>query len=724
MNMSIFQTKNDILIRRKNKILLESLNNDMGNRDSECSAAMVMAFAKNVESLGYYFDTNVVAEMLKVDKKIVKFLHNELFPILAKQVGADKQYHPMYPNFPEQVAEASDAELYVNAIFHYMTFGEWLPEYEKNPRFPLIDNNKTTILTLGNNEDLMEIFKNLVSSKTSLSQQDKDDVAYIIKNCLNYASYLPDEIPLKENVAFVGNLIISESPVDNVDAIQGYFKTATDVLRLITAMSDGDISLSENTKFRKLRRKERRAIMKLLSNCGNITEDMFRYRERWLRVGEIVHPSEFTKPTYQNVIEAFHTIRNDKKPLFFAGSVQESLKSGNVLLAVDKLKERPGEFARLLDKCLRDCATIKERSIVIDAFRSVVYKVSTPVLLQVREHFLYRTHKENSRVFFPKGSIANAIVIENDLPEIDSISCNSIVNICDSALVSQYATRESLGNVYISEDFWKMIVPFSQRNANSTGKSVIRGSRFKLNDNAKAVRGFIWWTNTNKGYSRVDIDLSAAYYDKDWNYINHVSYTRLRDGACKTYHSGDIVDGGDFDGNGVAEFIDFDIESVSKNGRYIVFQVHSFTGQKFSEIPNCRFGFMEREDVATGEIFEPKTVEMSIDVNSPVTTAIPVIFDLEDREFIWADMNVATTRVCNNVENTLNRTTEIYKAITNPCKPNMYELCFLNATARGNIVYSPEDADILFANDTDLKQSEDQTLVTAFDFDYIVSNLI
>ena len=52
----------------------------------------------------------------------------------------------MYPNFPQQVAEASDAELFVNAILHDISMGSWLPEYEKAPRLPLLDDNKTIIL--------------------------------------------------------------------------------------------------------------------------------------------------------------------------------------------------------------------------------------------------------------------------------------------------------------------------------------------------------------------------------------------------------------------------------------------------------------------------------------------------------------------------------------------------------------------------------------------------
>ena len=76
--------------------------------------------------------------------------------------------------------------------------------------------------------------------------------------------------------------------------LQRFCRTATDVLRLITAMSDGDVSLAENTKFRSLKRRERRVLMALLESCGNIEEDMLRYKGRWIRIGERLHPADFS----------------------------------------------------------------------------------------------------------------------------------------------------------------------------------------------------------------------------------------------------------------------------------------------------------------------------------------------------------------------------------------------------------------------------------------------
>lgn len=731
---------NEMLLRRKNKVNLPkcSVKHEAGRAEK----AMVVSIVKNVESLGFTFDKELFENLLTYPKNEIEMFYTDFIAKLKPLVGADKEYNPMYPNFPRQVVEASDAELFINAILYYWTFGEWMPEYEKDERMPLFDETKLTILTVGNTNDILDIFKNLVSSKTNLSTQDKADIEEIIATYSNFYDYLPDEIPLKENVALIGKLILNKVAIKNATAIQKYYKTATDILRLVTALSDGDISLATDTKYRSLRRCERRMVMDLLAGCGNILEDMYRYQYQWIRIGEIIHPFEFTAKRYKSVNNAFNNLRNGKKPLFVPGRVQAAINVKDMQTAAILLKDRPGDFARQLDKLLRDASN---KNYVVNCFREVADKVSVPVLLQVRQHFKDRNNGNPIRVFFPKGNLARAISIPNELPAVDDKICKAVVKICDNAIIEQFKSKDFMGNVYIDESMRNFLVPFNQRSASTGSKSLVRGSRVGLNENAEAVRAFIWWTNSN---GRVDIDLSAAIYDENWNYVEHISYTRLRSGKMKAYHSGDITNGGNVNGKGVAEFIDINVDAVAQSGRYVAFQVYSYTGQKFSELPNCRFGWMEREDVNSGEIFEPSTVDMSIDVNAEGVTAIPVIFDCKTKEFIWCDMNLAMSQnrySCwgNNLESNMRGVTAVCYAMTHLSKPNLYSLIVFNAMARGMMVDNRNDADIIFSNDTtppvEIVEVEDEKtgkvklvervksdvqIITAYDTDYIMGQLL
>lgn len=737
-----------ILLRRKNLIMVKP--NNMEYEQTKTEKALVISGLKNIQSLGFTFSKELLETAFHFTRDEFTDFYGFIIPALKELVGADVTYKPMYPNFPQQVAEASDIELFINAIVHYWSFGTLMPEYEKNERLPLIDDNKMAVLSVGNHDDLMTIFTNLVESKTSISEQDKEDIETIVLACPDYTTYLPGTIPLKENVAFIGKLIIEKAPIKSADSISKYFKTATDVLRLVTALSDGDISLASKTKYRNLRRVERRMIMDLLAGCGNITEDLFRYQYEWIRVAEILHPFEYKKAKYNNVNAAFNTLRNEKKPLMFAGKVQAAITAKDMREAATLLKARPGEFARQLDKLIRDA---DNPNYIVNCFKEVATEISTPVLLQVRQHFIGRMENNNQpvRVFFPKGNLAKAMVIKNELPEINSNVCKNVARICREALIEQYKEKDFLGKVYIDEDFKNYLVPFSQRSASKAVKTIVRGSKLPIKEDATAVRGFIWWTNTDNTRNswdegRVDIDLSATIYDENWQYVDRVSYTQLRSAKYRAYHSGDITNGGNVNGDGVAEFIDVEIDAVAKNaGRYIAFQVYSYTQQHFSALPNCRFGWMEREDVNSGEIFEPKTVEMKIDLTADSTVAIPVIFDCVERKFIWCDMNLqnASSRFYgNNLESNLHGVTATCYGLTHLNKANIYDLVMMNAIARGSIVTNRNEVDIIFSNDTTvpyeivneldevtgttkpvIKEKPEVPIITAFDTDELFALL-
>lgn len=694
---------NEILLRRKNKVIVERGNEVNPNNQ------YITTIMKNVEELGYTFSKELFEVLETLSKDDLQKFYLELVPMLKKLVGADVIYKPMYPNFPESVMEADYVDLFINAIVHYWSDGTLYPNEKREERLPLFDVTKVKIIDIGTVEDLHEIFNNLCQSKTSISQTDKEDFEWIFKNIQVKFS---DEIPLKENVALIGKLYLENYPLATSKDIQKYFKTATDVLRLITAMSDGDISLTTNTKFRSFKRKERRLLLELLQNCGGIEEDMLRYKNRWIRVGERLHPAEYSEAQFGKVITAFNKLRNGIKIETFSGKVTKAIEAEDYKSALILLKKRPGELARKLDHLLRNA---DDKNSVVNTFKGVASEVSTPVLLQVKEHFINRTKKLESRVFFPKGNLARCHCIENTLSDINEKYCNAIIKICENALIENYKSKDFLGNVYLSTDFRRYVVPFSQRSASKALKTIVRGSKLPMDDKTKAMRAFIWWTNMGKddgnhgyGYDngRVDLDLSAAIFDENWNYIEHVSYTNLRSNRYNACHSGDITNGGSVNGDGVSEFLDVDIDSVVKYGaRYIVYQVYNYTGQKYSDMPHAMFGWMSREDVKSGEIYEPKTVEQKMDLTSQSTVCIPVIFDCVNREVIWCDMNLSLNGCHsnyggNNVESNLSGVAATCYSIVNMSKPNLYDLIDLHIRARGLRVDNKEDADVIFDIDS------------------------
>jgi len=701
---------NEILLRRKNKVII-----DKGTETSP-NNQYIVTIMKNIEALGYTFSRELFETLQTLSKDKLEKFYLELVPILKKLIGADVVYKPMYPNFPMSVMKADATQLYINAIVHYWSFGTLYPHEEKNTRLPLFEETKVKVIHLGTTEDLHNIFYQLCQSKTSISSVDQEDLGWIFKH-LNVK--LPEEIPLKENAALIGKLYLENYPLGTAKAIQKYFKTATDVLRLITAMSDGDISLAGNTRFRSFKRRERRLLLELLEHCSAIEEDMLRYKNKWIRVGERLHPSEYKQ--FGKTVTAFNKLRNHIKIETFAGKVTKAVETQDYKTALSLLKKRPGELARKLDFLLR---TADDKNFIVNTFKETAGAVSTPVLLQVKEHFAHRTEKQEARVFFPKGSLARCHCIDNNLPDIKKEYCNAIVQICENALIENYKKREFLGNVYLSDKLKQYIVPFSQRSASKALKTIVRGSKLPIEENTKVLRAFIWWTNMNNDDnddSRVDLDLSAALFTDNWKCMEHISYTNLRSDVYNACHSGDITNGGPVNGDGVSEFLDIDIESVVNYGaRYVVYQVYSYTMQKFSYLPHAMFGWMHREDVQSGEIYEPKTVEQKMDLASQSTICIPVIFDCVRREIVWCDMNLSifgchSNFGGNNVESNLFGVAAACYSVVNMCKPNLYDLIELHIKARGLRVDKKEDADIIF---------DEASGITPFDTEILMSEYI
>lgn len=715
MENSVF----NIILRRKNRVfindddMLKSLSGAAGEKNKQIVATM----NKNIEVFGYTMSEALFDKLVHMKAKNREVVYDVLVNGLKELTGADKVYNPMYPNFPESVMEKDDFELYFNAIVHYWSFGTLLPYEEKKERAPLFNTAKVKVLDVGSFEDLNDIFNNLCASKTSLSKSDVEDIIFI----LNSAKVtLPDEIPFKENAACVCRLLVDTGVDTDGSLCKKYVKTATDVLRLITAMSDGDVSLAENTKFRNLKRSERRIIMNLLAGCGNAAEDMSRYAGRWIRVGEKLHPGEFAKnERYTKAVQAFSVIRNDGKIQSFAGKVDAAIASGDVTTVVSLLKKRPGEFARRIDFLLRTFNKDADRKAVIMGFASVAKDVSSTVLLQVREHFINKLDgSDDMRVFFPKGNLARSYYVKNDKTEsIPEDAMKMVIAVCENALINIYGNREFLGKVYIDEGLKDYTVPFSLRSAGKTMTAVSRGSRIAIDDSAKIIRPFIWWTNTKDDI--IDVDLSVAVFADDWNCLGHVSYSNLKSSRFGICHSGDITNGGPVDGEGVAEFIDLDIEkALSAGARYAVFNVYNFSDENFSKMEHAAFGFMTRSDMNSGEIFEPSMVKQRMDLASATTTCIPVIFDLKERVFVWCDMALTADHVKAgfggiNVESNLPSVVVTCKAMVDVKKPNLYDLLMFNVKARGIITANPDEADIRFGLDDncDVKPSDIDVIV-------------
>ncbi|RYX81502.1 hypothetical protein EON83_23795 [bacterium] len=677
MNPTQLLINTEIYLRRRSKIALP-----VGENTEVLPENLTGALLKNLESLGYTFSGEALAHVQTLSVGQLKEWYPPFWEALKKAVGAHVSFRPMYPNFPQQVMEMSEARLYVNALVHYLT--NKLPVFAKTPRPELDEQTPLRVIELGNEADFLSILTDITKAKGSLSASDREDVKWFIETLREAAlPLLPNEVAARETVAFVGALLI-QNTTDGSAWSAERVSTATDVLRLAVALCGGDISLAEPTKF-KFKRSVRRLLLSLLEKIGNPVEDMNRWRGRWLRLGEALHPGEW-KEKFPHAYEAFQSVRNETAEPSFNARIEAALEAKDLAGTVELLSQRPGDFARRLDALLR--RSEDGSAVVLDSFAQGIERVSTPVLLQMHAHFKHRRTPTELRVFFPKGQVAKAWGKEGALPSMDETVRVQAMDLLEGELKARFAKLEPLGACYLDERLDFYTVPFANRSAAKSLRTIGRGSRVALPE-SNIVRFFLWWMN---GKYRTDLDLSAAIFDENFVYKDVISYYNLKNygGA----HSGDIVNAP----HGAAEFIDIDItKTVAAGARYVVMSVNSYTSQPFCDLPECFAGHMARKKANSGEIFEPRTVAQRFDLSSDTQICLPMAVDLQTHEMVWMDLALRRHPNWNNVQNNLSGVSLLLRAMMGLEKPVLGDLFRLHIEARGHRVATKKAAQTVFS---------------------------
>ena len=106
---------NTMYLRRRNKMIVS-----FNDKDSEKVSEQIIATSLvNLESYGYTFSEKLIEELKLLSVEQYIDFYNMTISIIKELVGVDKVTEPMYPNFPQQVMEMDEVELYLNAIIHY-----------------------------------------------------------------------------------------------------------------------------------------------------------------------------------------------------------------------------------------------------------------------------------------------------------------------------------------------------------------------------------------------------------------------------------------------------------------------------------------------------------------------------------------------------------------------------------------------------------------------------
>lgn len=539
------------------------------------------------------------------------------------------------------------------------------------------------LLRLANHEAVTGAVHRLIARPSSLSKDERAFVNSAI--AAGHRAEVPAEV-FRENLP----LAFAASGED-IEAIRHLVKGAGDILRLATWMSDadGDLSLSENVRF-KITKARRRKLLTLLESMDNLDEDILRHREKWKRLAYDIHVGRAeVRRRYPRVAEVFDRIRRDPASIETFSRRSENLARNGWIVGADglatHLSKRPGEFVRRVDFMLRSLDDDHHERILLNMLAHVAEDAALPALFALRKHLAARTSRSAARVFVPKGATNKMKITEDRRRPLPEHAVQRVSHIIDSEILERLAALPALGRVFVDPALREQVVPFNRRGDSSTTIPVTKGQRYPMGD-APVIRLFVHWTGE-------DVDLSTVVYDEDFNVLQNVYYGDLSHNGWNVIHSGDVT----WAPEGASEFIDFDPAHIArKGGRYLMGHLISYRGGPFKGFP-CFAGFMERDALKSGAKYEPEAVALKFDVKSGSTMHMPLIFDVVKREIIFADIASGGRSHANVV----GKQTELQlaaKAVVDfpKVKPTLGDVAEMHARARGVVVDTRAEADVVF----------------------------
>ncbi|MEK4058036.1 cytoplasmic protein [Paenibacillus sp. FSL F4-0087] len=661
----------------------------IAERKGKLPVRILATALRNLESLGYTFSTKLIDVLNTWERERFVFWFEQLMEEIRKMKGINLKEILVYPKFPKRKMNIQESKFYLNALMH-----SWRQQsFEQEQRILLLNKLQLRVIHLGSEADFYQVGMNLLTAKSALSPVAKEQLVWFATKYEGWSAFEPEagQIPVRENAAVYCAALLKAGRA-SVEQFQRHLRTATDILRLAVACSDGDVSLKENTRFRSFTRSERRVIFALLENASDPLEDLFRYKGSWQRLAERLHPGEY-RYRYPVAVAALDQLRLGGHPLTFHGRVERAFEQMDNELIVETLAERPGEMVGQLDRMIRSGVPVQQ---VIGKMETVADKVSTRALLRVLAHFGTRTQFQVRRSFFPQGNTANLYVSTQPLPPLNVEDVHAVISAVEHTLLKRFAVLPPLGNVYIDERLQEFSVPSGKRRASESLRALSRASWISL-PTGDTVRFFLSWREGLGGEERIECvnsDLSGVLYDSNWHDMGQTTRTPLQSNEYVAANSGLKVTAPD----GKAKYLDLHLPSVSKLGaRYIVIMVNAFRDNAFKDLPECYAGWMMRQAPQSDEMFEPSTVQERIDLTADSRSCIPAIIDVQERRILWCDFGLkrqpkAHPPMGDNIADLA----LIARAMTELKRPDLYTLFMLHAKARGTLVETLGMANLVF----------------------------
>ena len=441
---------NNITLRHLNGIYiqkneLEKIDTNVSSADeflksnkNTLSIAEFATIVKKFQGFGYTFEKNLASIIFRLDREYAIELCEEMLENI-KDFKSDKNYTVFYKNFPDEVMNMETADIYLNQILHYW-FG-YLPNGE-NENIKKEDYGsepselvKLSHLKLVVDKDIEILFENLLSSNVTLSQQYLEDVCFLsdgfsVEELKKYCK----NIKMKETLTTFASYTLKKRNV-----LIGNFDTATDILRLITKISNDSFDKNNNSllssnnslnakhiHFKYFNRTELNAIMQKLNKISNILPDIKRYKKVWHNFF-MFYAKKINLKKYKNVKRAVNMIFGEfsfetEKGYFNKMRVNiQKMNDDELKIFTERFSKYSGDYARNILSLL-NVASENQYEIILNELKNCMKDVNNRVLLQLYDRILNLLEKENLKKIKVSETIENT---ENSKYNFDNTKNNN-----------------------------------------------------------------------------------------------------------------------------------------------------------------------------------------------------------------------------------------------------------------------------------------------------------
>jgi len=540
-----------------------------------------------------------------------------------------------YRGFPQSVRELSPDALLFDQLFHYWhaaVFGELseagvslLEEQFERTAFREKSAIKDfVIVTEAEAWNMVEaMVEDLLSSTRPLSESQFELVReYVVEHW-----YDPENCASKDTAV---RLLLQTRDRDPHFA---RFLQLSDVIRIVDTINFEEYG-NRNIRKLNLKNQDRKFITRLIDfffeegQCNVI--DCFEKKQDWMGLLHHIH----YKPVNEAAQQFVDAIRGSEN-LSVYSQFEKQMLEADILGAAETLRKGKGSGAllRKLNYILSRCQGRDDEAELVEKVMEMIRTDNAIILMQLIRSYSREEDFENRTFKFTKH---NRLRVHEETDDEYARRESQLAPwtrkwVRESLRKNlEEIFRNKLGKVYIDPAMEKIALPL-QETASSGGYGVLpKGSRIPIQC-GKKIRAFTYWEKVN------DIDLSVIGITEDNRQIEF-SWRSMwgRQSQAVTF-SGDQTRGYD----GGSEFFDVDLEAFMKEYpkvEYLVFCNNVFSGTPFSDCI-CRAGYMDRDILDSGEIFEPKTVATSFAITGETTFAYLFGIDLKNRELVWLNVS-------------------------------------------------------------------------------------